>query len=149
VLTFLVQQGQPGFEVCLADGQWVPVSVPASAAAAAGAGSWILVQGGDCLRRWTNHRYQSALHRVVPHTGRGDRYAMPLFWGPGEGHLMSTLPGCVDAANGNPDRYAPITYADYMTGFAKAEEEGELSEYSTVRSLTPAQKRAAAENRVD
>ena len=97
VLTFLPQQGKPGFEVCLPDGRWVPVGV---AGGDVGNGHCVfLVQGGDCLRRWTNHRYQSALHRVAPFPGRGDRYAMPVFCGPGESCLMSTLPGCSDEAN--------------------------------------------------
>ena len=72
VLTFLPQQSKPGFEMCTTEGRWVPVMPPDDG------DSWILVQVGDCLRRWSNLRYTSLLHRVVPHRGRGDRYAMPV-----------------------------------------------------------------------
>ena len=139
VFTLLPQQDKRGFEICLPDGRWVPVGPPA---VGGGGQTWFLVQAGDCLRRWTNHRYVSALHRVVPHPGTGDRYAMPLFWGPGESYPMRPLPGCSDPMS-NPERYPePITYHDYMIGF-------EARKYSTVSTLTAAQVRAADDNRID
>ena len=144
VLTFLPQQSKPGFEICLPNGRWVPIGVPDGASNGDGGGkqkTWFLVQAGDCLRRWTNHRYVSALHRVVPWQGQGDRYAMPLFWGPGETFLMRCMPGC--SSESNPERYPdPISYHDYMTGF-------DAGKYTTMNSLTPAQVVAAKENRIE
>ena len=104
VLTFLPQQDKPGFEVCRADGEWVPVMPPEDG------GDYILVQVGDCLRRWSNLRYSSALHRVVPHRERGDRYAMPVFWGPSENVVMTALPSVGGAA---AHEFEPMTFAEY------------------------------------
>jgi isopenicillin N synthase-like dioxygenase len=81
------------------------------------------------LRRWTNHRFASALHRVVNLPGQ-QRYAVPLFWVPRPSALMEALPTCSDAAN--PPRYGPITSGDFMRGWY-------AGEYTSMRTLTPAQ----------
>lgn len=88
----------------------------------------ILVNSGDLLRRWTNHKWLSTLHRVVNLPGQ-DRYAIPFFWNPRADFLMEALPGCTSEEN--PARYKPTTFTDYMDGWF-------AGEYSTLRSLTPA-----------
>lgn len=146
VLTFLPQQNKPGFEICLSNGEWMPIVIPKEMQREDS--TIYLVQAGDCFRRWTNHRFVSALHRVVHQGENGDRYAMPLFWGPGEEFVMQTLPVGDEIARKN---YVPVTYAEYMRGFAAAEEEGDVArhEFTTINSLTMAQRKAAKENRIE
>ena len=109
------------------DGRWErPQSMPGA----------FLVNGGDMLRRWTNHRFTSALHRVVNLTGQ-ERYAVPLFWAPRPDAVMdpAALTTCCDAAT-NPPRYGPVTSGDFMRGWY-------AGEYTSMRTLTPAQVKAA------
>jgi isopenicillin N synthase-like dioxygenase len=78
ILTLLGQSDKPGLEVCLPDGRWVqPQPMPGA----------FLVNSGDLLRRWTNHRWLSTLHRVVnvPHQ---ERYAIPFFWNTNPGEIQ-------------------------------------------------------------
>lgn len=167
VLTFLPQQAKPGFEVCTSTGQWVRVSAPKENVrdiSTAGNdqdqndnetistcgttmktdSTWFLVQAGDCLRRWTNHRYVSALHRVCPLPQKGDRYAMPYFWGPSEGYVMRTL--LTSGEKNEKDLYKPVTFVEYERAIAEARERGTIMEISTLASLTAAQIQAAREN---
>ena len=108
---------QPGFEVCSTSGKWYHVLAPKKASDNNdNVQSWFLVQAGDCLRRWTNHRYTSALHRVVPQPLQGDRYAMPYFWGPSEAYVMTSL-----TEGDKESRYPPMTFAEYEEAYAKAQ----------------------------
>ncbi|MDP7545923.1 MAG: 2-oxoglutarate and iron-dependent oxygenase domain-containing protein [Alphaproteobacteria bacterium] len=101
-MTFLAQTGVPGLQVKLASGEWWDVPhVPGS----------FVVNTGDMLHRWTNGRFISTAHRVVPPEDRA-RYAIPYFLGPNLDTLISCLPSCCDSDN--PPRYPPITYADYI-----------------------------------
>ena len=52
IFTLIAQQDKPGLELCLPDGRWErPQALPGA----------FLVNAGDMLRRWTNHRFASAL----------------------------------------------------------------------------------------
>jgi isopenicillin N synthase-like dioxygenase len=144
VLTFLAQQDKPGFEICLPDGRWVPVAPPPVRLDDC---CPILVQAGDLMRRWTNHTYASALHRVAPHPGTGDRYAIPIFWGPSESYVLGTVPGCSDPLT-NPERYAPISYPDYISGYFAKPRSPEFTALQRA-SWTEAQAAAAAENVIE
>ena len=66
-----------------------------------------------------------------------ERYAVPVFWAPGPAFVIETLPGCSSPTN--PPRYGPITTPEFMKGWYRGE-------HSTLRSLTPAQVRAAVED---
>ena len=52
----------PGLEIVAPDGDWTPV-VPEE--------GLFLVNLGDLLAEWTNDRWRSTLHRVVPPAGDG------------------------------------------------------------------------------
>jgi isopenicillin N synthase-like dioxygenase len=69
------------------------------------------VNSGDMMLRWTNHRFRSTPHRALPPVGR-PRYAIPYFLGPHLDTEIACLPSC--QGPGNPPRYPPITYADYL-----------------------------------
>ena len=66
------------------------------------------------LRRWTNDRFLATPHRVINRTG-AERYAIPFFFDCWAEHLMTCLPTCTNP--GNPPKYEPITYVEYMTWF--------------------------------
>jgi len=101
-MTFLAQSEVPGLQVRMPDGAWMDVPcVPGSFA----------VNSGDMMQRWTNHRFKSTAHRALPPVGR-ERYAIPYFMGPHLDTVIACLPTC--QAAGNPPRYAPITYAQYL-----------------------------------
>lgn len=107
-LTMLPQSELPGLSIRMPSGQWV------EAPAAPGA---FLVNSGDMLRRWTNHRFLSTPHRVVNRNAGRDRYAVPFFFDAAHDFPMACLPTCQGPAN--PPRYEPVTYSEYMRWFAR------------------------------
>jgi isopenicillin N synthase-like dioxygenase len=101
-LTFLAQTEIPGLQVRAPSGDWLDVPyVPESFA----------VNAGDMMHRWTNGRFKSTPHRALPPVG-GDRYAIPFFLGPHVDTVIACLPTC--QGPGNPARFPPITYEDYL-----------------------------------
>jgi isopenicillin N synthase-like dioxygenase len=107
-LTMLAQTGQPGLQVRLPDGVWR--DVPSRRGA-------IVVNSGDMLRRWANHRVLSTPHRATNRTPGGERYAFPFFFDANIDYPMACLPTC--CGPDNPPRYEPITYMDYMLWFTR------------------------------
>jgi isopenicillin N synthase-like dioxygenase len=101
-MTFLAQSDVPGLQIRSPAGDWCDVPyVPDS----------FVVNTGDMLHRWTNGRFASTPHRALPPVDR-HRYAIPYFLGPHLDTEIRCLPSCTDA--GDPPRYPPITYADYL-----------------------------------
>lgn len=68
-LTVLWTDGAPGLQVESLDGTWIDVE-PVDGG--------LIVNLGDLMQRWTNDRWRSTMHRVVP-TGRGRRLSIPFF----------------------------------------------------------------------
>ena len=85
------------------DDEWVDVTVPDGA---------LIVNLGDLLQRWTNDRYRSTRHRVIPPTER-DRYSVPVFVNP-----EWSTPRCAACrparATERPARYAPVLSGEYL-----------------------------------
>ena len=101
-MTFLAQSGVPGLQIQMRSGVWEDVPyIPGS----------FVVNTGDMLHRWTNGRFKSTAHRVIPPQDR-PRYAIPYFLGPHMDTLISCLPGC--SGEGRPPLYPDITYDDYI-----------------------------------
>lgn len=70
-LTLLATDGQPGLEVQLRDGTWVPVQ--------AAPGTFI-INFGEMLEMWTDGQIRATPHRVIG--GTHERISIPLFFNP-------------------------------------------------------------------
>jgi isopenicillin N synthase-like dioxygenase len=68
-LTILWTDGTPGLQVESLDGRWDDVE-PVEGG--------LIVNLGDLMQRWTNDRWRSTMHRVVP-VGRTRRLSIPFF----------------------------------------------------------------------
>ena len=101
-LTLLYGDGTPGLQLMTVGGEWIDVTVPDGA---------LIVNLGDLLMRWTNDRYRSTKHRVIPPTER-DRFSVPVFFNP-EWH---TEVRCFDhtVTADRPPRYAPVLSGEYL-----------------------------------
>ena len=99
-LTVLLQDDQPGLEVCR-NGTWHPVAPFAGA---------LVINIGDIVQVWSNDRYRAALHRAVTHATR-ERYSVPFFLNPSYETRYAPLPAAVDARR--PARYEPIPWREF------------------------------------
>lgn len=75
----------------------------------------VMVNVGDLLRRWTNNRWTSALHRVVNPQGDAaklGRISLAFFQKPNFHATLAAVPSCIDA--GNPPRYPVMPAGEYM-----------------------------------
>ena len=88
--TILRQDDAPGgLEVALPDGAWVPITpTPGS----------FVINAGEALKRWTNGRWKSNVHRVVnPPATAGEtarRLSIIMFTGPNHDTMLECLPTC-------------------------------------------------------
>jgi isopenicillin N synthase-like dioxygenase len=101
-ITLLATDGVDGLEVFPRGGPWTPVVAPAGG---------LVVNLGDMLARWTNHRYASTPHRVLAPVDRS-RYSVPFFVNPDAGTVVDCLPSCVDADQ--PRSYEPVTAGEFL-----------------------------------
>jgi isopenicillin N synthase-like dioxygenase len=108
IVTILWADPVPGLQILDGDGRWHDV-VPAPGA--------LLVNLGDLLARWTNDRWISTMHRVVPPrdtAGRLVRRRSAAYFHDGNVEaVVSCLPGC--ATPQRPARYEPVVVADHLT----------------------------------
>jgi isopenicillin N synthase-like dioxygenase len=107
IVTILWADPVPGLEILRPDGSWLPV-LPAPGA--------LLINLGDLTERWTNDRWASTLHRVVPprdDQGNLTRRRSAAYFHDGNADaLISTLPTC-RAADGS-SAYADVTVAEHL-----------------------------------
>jgi len=78
----------------------------------------LLVSLGDLLARWTNDRWISPRHRLLPPTDETGvlvrRRSAALFHDGNADALISVLPGCADEEE--PVRYESVTIAEHLAG---------------------------------
>jgi isopenicillin N synthase-like dioxygenase len=106
VLTLLTADDVPGLQV-RRHGVWHPVS-PAP-------GTFI-GNIGDMLARWTNDRWQSTLHRVVPPPAGSDgsarRRSVARFMDGDPSLTIECIPSCVSVER--PARYQPVNAGEWL-----------------------------------
>ena len=106
-ITVLLADPVPGLQLRADDGTWHDVLPPADG---------FLVNLGDLLAEWTNDRWRSTMHRVVPPpAGTGGpvrRRSIAWFQQPNWDAVIECLPTCCDDAN--PPRYEPVTSGDHL-----------------------------------
>ena len=107
ILTVLYADQVPGLEIVGPDGAWHGV-VPADGA--------LLVNLGDLISEWTNDRWRSTMHRVVPPPRQVDgpsrRRSVAFFHDGNYDALVEVLPTCV--SDDRPARYAPVLAGDHL-----------------------------------
>jgi isopenicillin N synthase-like dioxygenase len=102
-ITLLFQDAVGGLQLRRADGSWMDV-VPVPKA--------VNINTGDLMERWSNGRYPSTEHRVLPRIGHGDRYSIAYFTDPDSSTLVQCLPSCVSAER--PARYRDLTAGEHI-----------------------------------
>jgi len=107
ILTVLYADRAPGLEIVGPDGEWHGVQ-PSEGA--------FLVNLGDLLAEWTNDRWRSTLHRVVPPppsvTGPAVRRSMAFFHDGNYDAVIECLPTCTSADN--PPRYPRVVAGEHL-----------------------------------
>ncbi len=103
--TILLQDGTGGLEVSNQSGEWV-VAPPIE--------GMFVINVAEMLKRVTNGRFTSALHRVINRYGR-ERYSVPFFANPSYDAVLTVLPQFVDGAH--PAQFAPYSVGQEMHNF--------------------------------
>lgn len=101
-LTILeVDPVEAGLEVQLRDGSWIDVMPPAGT---------LVVNLGDAMERWTNHRWRSTVHRVRSPLGR--RQSIAFFHNANWDAVIECIPSCLKP--GEFPLYAPILAGPHL-----------------------------------
>lgn len=104
-LTILAADRVPGLQILTAGG-WVDAMPPEGG---------FLVNVGDLLAEWTNDRWRSTVHRVVPpadEEGPARRRSVAWFQQPNHDALIEVLPTCTSADD--PPRYPAVRAGDHL-----------------------------------
>jgi isopenicillin N synthase-like dioxygenase len=102
-ITLLFQHRVAGLQVLGMDGSWQDAP-PVEGA--------VVVNTGDLMERWTNGRYRSTLHRVVPIAGNADRYSIAFFVDPDPAVEVRCFDSC--QSSDNPARHPPISAGEHI-----------------------------------
>ena len=107
VVTVLLADAVPGLQVLGPGGAWHDV-VPLPGA--------LLVNLGDMTAQWTNDRWRSTLHRVVPPPadteGRAKRRSAAFFFDANYDALIECIPTCRNAER--PAKYPPVMAGEHL-----------------------------------
>ncbi|MCB8945677.1 MAG: isopenicillin N synthase family oxygenase [Ardenticatenaceae bacterium] len=98
-LTILWSPDSRGLQAQNRQGEWVDVIAPAE---------HFIINIGDLMMNWTNDRWISTLHRVVPRvdTNGRRRQSMAFFHNPNPNATIACIDTCHDASH--PPKYQPI-----------------------------------------
>jgi isopenicillin N synthase-like dioxygenase len=107
LLTVLDREaGMGGLQICDESGEWVDAPVvPGS----------LTINTGDLLRRWTNDRWCSNIHRVLPPPAEiptEELISLVFFGEPSHDTVVETFESCI--SEDNPAKYEPILARDYL-----------------------------------
>jgi len=107
IVTVLHADPVPGLQIVGPDGAWHDVSPQPGA---------LLVNLGDLTAQWTNDRWRSTLHRVVPPpadaTGSALRRSVAFFFDGNYDAVVECLPTCSSPTQ--PPRYPPVIAGDHL-----------------------------------
>lgn len=105
VVTVLWADSTPGLQVLGTDGAWHGVT-PAPGV--------LLVNLGDLTAEWTNDRWRSTLHRVVPPDAPGPvkRRSTAFFFDANWDARIECVPTCTDAEH--PPKYPPVIAGEHL-----------------------------------
>ena len=107
IFTVLYADPVPGLQILGKDGEYLDV-IPSEGA--------YIINIGDLLAEWTNDRWRSTLHRVVPPPANVDgpsvRRSAAFFHDGNYDALIECIPTCCSAEN--PARYAPVRAGDHL-----------------------------------
>jgi isopenicillin N synthase-like dioxygenase len=107
VVTVLYADPVPGLQVLAPSGHWRDI-VPSPGA--------LLVNLGDMTAQWTNDRWRSTLHRVVPPPsgtkGRAQRRSAAFFLDANYDAVIECVPTCHSAEV--PRKYAPVVAGEHL-----------------------------------
>jgi isopenicillin N synthase-like dioxygenase len=105
--TILLADPVPGLQIMGPDGRWHDVLPD---------GRTLLVNLGDLLAQWTNDRWRSTVHRVVPpppsSEGPMRRRSIAFFREVDHDVVVSCLPTCTSPSN--PPKYAPVRAGQHL-----------------------------------
>lgn len=105
-LTILLADRVPGLQIRDDAGEWHDVLPPEGG---------LLVNLGDLLAEWTNDRWRSTVHRVVPPPpgdGPARRRSIAWFQQPNEDAVIEVLDVCTSPEN--PAKYPPTTAGGHL-----------------------------------
>ena len=105
-LTILAADRVPGLQIRDEDGAWHDLLPPEGG---------FLVNLGDLLAEWTNDRWRSTVHRVVPPPagdGPARRRSIAWFQQPNHDAVIEVLDVCVD--DDHPPKYPPTTAGGHL-----------------------------------
>ena len=107
IVTVLYADRVPGLQIVGPDRRWHDVLAPEAA---------FLCNLGDLLAQWTNDRWRSTLHRVVPPprslAGAAVRRSVAFFHDGNFDALVECLPTCCSVDD--PAKYAPVLAGDHL-----------------------------------
>ena len=105
-LTILWSPDSRGLQARSRQGKWIDVIAPKD---------HFIINIGDLMMNWTNDKWISTLHRVVPHkdTLGCRRMSVPFFHNPNPDALIECIPSCCDDQI-NPPMYQPILAKSHL-----------------------------------
>lgn len=110
-LTVLFQDSKGGLQVQDLEGNWIDAPpIPGAA----------VINTGDLMSRWSNGRFRSTPHRVVPRPAamKDGRQSIAFFSDPDTDVSIEPFPSCVTAEN--PAQFEPINAGVYIQGRIEA-----------------------------
>lgn len=106
-LTILLADNAPGGLQIFLNDEWIPVKAPPNS---------FIINLGDLMQRWTNDKWVSTLHRVVPPPpdceGSTRRQSMAFFHNINPDTLVECIDTCKD--ENNKSKYPPITAIEWL-----------------------------------
>ncbi len=103
IVTVLYADQVPGLQLLSAHKEWVDVQPEPGC---------FLINLGDLTAQWTNDRWRSTLHRVLPPNPGTTRRSVAFFHDGNHDAIISCLPTCT--SSNNPPKYSAVTAGNHL-----------------------------------